>query len=194
MENLKISQNLIKHISTNFFSFVAKSHQSHYLFWLVLKKIWNKFLETNKKNTLIGTKTHEHTYKHVYCTLWGPFMHRWRLLFIFFSFNYIVLIFDRILASFQHTSSTRLIHDDSADFQEFGPLKRFGEVICPHFIGWAELHKHFSTFDSIPHKKVPDIDVPCPPYAGRSSIIFQEDGTFVILKNNSRVKIPSLMY
>ena len=29
---LKMSQNLIKHISTNFFNFGTKSHQSHYLF------------------------------------------------------------------------------------------------------------------------------------------------------------------
>ena len=34
---LKMSQNLITHISTNFFNFGVKSHQSCYLFWLVSK-------------------------------------------------------------------------------------------------------------------------------------------------------------
>ena len=40
---IKMSQNLIKHISTNFFNFGAKSQQSHYLFLIVSKKSYINF-------------------------------------------------------------------------------------------------------------------------------------------------------
>ena len=51
---VKISQQWIKHISTNFLNFAAKSCQSQYLFWLVPKNLSKIFLKLIKTNKVIG--------------------------------------------------------------------------------------------------------------------------------------------
>ena len=58
---VKISQQWIKHISTNFLNFAAKSCQSQYLFWLVPKNLSKIFLKLIKTNKVIGKFCHQNS-------------------------------------------------------------------------------------------------------------------------------------
>ena len=58
---IKMSQPLIKHISTNFLNFGAKYCQSHYLFLLVSKNSSKIFLKLIKTNNGIGEIWHQNS-------------------------------------------------------------------------------------------------------------------------------------
>ena len=73
------------------------------------------------------------------------------------------------------------IHNKVPEQLEFGASQRLGEVVSNHLVSGTILDGKISLGDLVSYKEVPDVDVPSPLAATCFSILFEEDGTLVVL-------------
>ena len=84
------------------------------------------------------------------------------------------------------------IHEGLSKFDEGSTLKWFGQEIGNHFLCWAVFHDEIIMGNAVGDEKVAHIEVSCALWTQHSAILFEKDGTAVVLVKDDPIKIETL--